>query len=88
MLLLNICPGKLKTHSNLGTHIQLLSKIFIDSDFCHNYLHTLYLFACLLKTYALFDVGFFSATKRTIYLVIVSNNIDCSWRFFVSRITF
>ena len=28
--------------------IQLLSKIFIDSDFCHNYLHTLYLFACLL----------------------------------------
>ena len=29
-------------------NIQLLSKIFIDSDFCHNYLHTLYLFACLL----------------------------------------
>ena len=28
--------------------IQLLSKIFIDSDFCHNYLHTLYVFACLL----------------------------------------
>ena len=28
--------------------VQLLSKIFIDSDFCHNYLHTLYLFACLL----------------------------------------
>ena len=27
--------------------IQLLSKIFIDSDLCHNYLHTLYLFACL-----------------------------------------
>ena len=24
--------------------VQLLSKIFIDSDFCHNYLHTLYLF--------------------------------------------
>ena len=28
--------------------VQLHSKIFIDSDFCHNYLHTLYLFACLL----------------------------------------
>ena len=27
--------------------LQLLSKIFIDSDFCHNYLHTLYLFECL-----------------------------------------
>ena len=27
--------------------VQLLSKIFIDSDFCHNYLHTLYLFKCL-----------------------------------------
>ena len=25
--------------------IQLLSKIFVDSDFCHNYLHSLYLFA-------------------------------------------
>ena len=28
-------------------YIQLLSKIFIDTDFCHNYLHTLYLFECL-----------------------------------------
>ena len=28
--------------------LQLLSKIFIDSDFCHNYLHTLYLFECVL----------------------------------------
>ena len=28
--------------------LQLLSNIFVDSDFCHNYLHTLYLFACLL----------------------------------------
>ena len=28
--------------------VQLLSKIFKQSDFCHNYLHTLYLFACLL----------------------------------------
>ena len=28
--------------------MQLLSKNFIDSDFCHNYLHTLYVFACLL----------------------------------------
>ena len=28
--------------------VQLLSKIFIDSVFCHNYLHTLNLFACLL----------------------------------------
>ena len=27
--------------------LQLLSKIFIDSDFCHNYLHTLYLFESL-----------------------------------------
>ena len=25
-------------------NIQLLSKIFIDSDFCHNYLHIPYLF--------------------------------------------
>ena len=29
-------------------YLQLLSKLFIDSDFCHNYLHTLYLFECLL----------------------------------------
>ena len=29
-------------------YLQRLSKIFIDSDFCHNYLHTLYLFECLL----------------------------------------
>ena len=29
------------------TRIQLLSKIFIDCDFCHNYLHTLYLFESL-----------------------------------------
>ena len=28
-------------------YIQLLSKIYIDSDFCHNYLHTLHLFECL-----------------------------------------
>ena len=28
-------------------HIQLFSKIFTDSDFCHNYFHTLYLFECL-----------------------------------------
>ena len=27
--------------------IQLLSKKFIDSDFCHDYLHTLYLFESL-----------------------------------------
>ena len=27
--------------------VQLLSKGFIDSDICHNYLHTLYLFECL-----------------------------------------
>ena len=27
--------------------IQLLSKIFIDGDFCHNYLHTIYLFESL-----------------------------------------
>ena len=27
--------------------IQLLSKIFIDNDFCHNYLHTLYMFECV-----------------------------------------
>ena len=37
-------------------YVQLLSKFFIDSDFCHNYLHTLYVFACLLLTHALFDV--------------------------------
>ena len=28
-------------------NIQLLSNFFIDSDFCHNYYHTLYLFECL-----------------------------------------
>ena len=28
-------------------YVQLLSKIFIGIDFCHNYLHTLYLFECL-----------------------------------------
>ena len=27
--------------------VQLLSKIFIDSDFCHKYLHILYSFECL-----------------------------------------
>ena len=32
---------------SLRPNIQLLSKIFIDSDFCHNCLHTLYLFECL-----------------------------------------
>ena len=26
--------------SNINKHIQLLSEIFLDSDFCHNYLHT------------------------------------------------
>ena len=31
----------------LLVYVQLLSKIFIDSDFCHNYLHTLYLFDSL-----------------------------------------
>ena len=29
------------------TCTQLLSNFFIDSEFCHNYLHTLYLFECL-----------------------------------------
>ena len=28
--------------------LQLLSKIFIDGDFCHNYFHTIYVFARLL----------------------------------------
>ena len=28
---------------------------FIDSDFCHNYLHTIYLFEFLLLTCALFE---------------------------------
>ena len=32
----------------ISRYLQLLSKIFIGSDFCHNYLHTLYLFTCLL----------------------------------------
>ena len=31
-----------RVHSVLSGYLQLLSKIFIDSDFCHNYLHTLY----------------------------------------------
>ena len=39
-----ICPKYIDPRK---TYIQLLSKIFIDSDFCHNYLHTLYLFECL-----------------------------------------
>ena len=45
----NLARGKIFTAS-IGSvdSLQLLSKIFIDSDFCHNYLHTLYLFACLL----------------------------------------
>ena len=30
---------------------------------------------------------FFSANTRTIYLVIVSNNIDCSWRRFYQILT-
>ena len=33
--------------SGMATQVQLLSKFFIDSDFCHNYLHTLYLFESL-----------------------------------------
>ena len=37
-----------RSHKMSFIHVQLLSKIFIDSDFCHNYLHTLYVFACLL----------------------------------------
>ena len=44
-------PKMTGTNTNLhliNMNVQLLSKIFIDSDFCHNYLHTLYLFACLL----------------------------------------
>ena len=37
------------THNQMSYvfNVQLLSKIFIESDFCHNYLHTLYLFKCL-----------------------------------------
>ena len=35
---------------------QLLSKIFKDSDFCHNYLYTLCMFACLLQMHALLNV--------------------------------
>ena len=39
---------KKKTNHYLAiTYLQLLSKLFIDSDFCHNYLHTLYLFESL-----------------------------------------
>ena len=30
---------------------------------------------------------FFSANTRTIYLVIVSNNMDCSWRFLYQVLT-
>ena len=30
---------------------------------------------------------FFSANTRTIYLVIASNNIDCSWRFLYQVLT-
>ena len=37
------------SHQTIPTlrKLQLLSKIFIDSDFCHNYLHTLNLFESL-----------------------------------------
>ena len=34
---------------NSDSHIQLLSKIFIDSDFCHNYLHTLCTYDLILQ---------------------------------------
>ena len=53
--------------------IQLLSMFFIDSDFCHNYLHTLY--SCLRVCYKhmLCLMYHFSAPTRTIHLVIVSN---------------
>ena len=48
-IVLNVRDGtETKYPSIVFLSIQLLSKNFIDSDFCHNYLHTLYLFACLL----------------------------------------
>ena len=69
-------------------HVQLLSIFFIDSDF----VIIIYIpYTCLRVCYKhmlslMYD--FFSVTTRTIYLVIVSNNIDCSWRFFVSSFNF
>ena len=44
-----VCVDFLSLERSKGgfENIQLLSKIFIDSDFCHNYLHTIYLFECL-----------------------------------------
>ena len=50
----HVCPGQRKCRNckeivgpNHQCYIQSYSKIFIHSDFCHNYLHTLYLFECL-----------------------------------------
>ena len=60
---------------SIGPSIILRS---IDSEFCHNYLHTLYLFAFCCKHMLWLMYDFFSANTRTIYIVIVSNNIDCS----------
>ena len=44
-----VCVDYLSLERSEGgfENIHLLSKFFIDSDFCHNYLHILYLFECL-----------------------------------------
>ena len=36
-----------ESFNSTSRYLQLLSKLFKDSDFCHDYLHTLYLFECL-----------------------------------------
>ena len=43
VLYLNIHVG----HDKTNIYLQLLSKIFINSDFCNDYLHTLDLFKSL-----------------------------------------
>ena len=68
--------------------IQMLSKIFIGNAFCHNYLHTLCMFACLFQMHALFNVYTLPPLTTTIYLVTMSKNVDCFCRLFVSVFNF
>ena len=61
--------------NNSYIHVQLLSKIFLDSDFCHNYLHTPYMFVRLWQTHSLLYVGLFSTVMiQYIYLLLVKKS--------------
>ena len=68
--------------------VQLLSKIFPDSDFCHNYLHTPYMFVRLRQTHSLLYVGLFSTVMIPIYLLTFSKKIRVVIASFSSTLRF